>query len=89
MHGELNAILNAARIGVSTKGSTLYLACTDESRHIWGGPPCIRCAVHTIQAGIVSVVALPMKKVTKWADELNRSCELLSEAGVEFEEVIL
>ena len=34
-HGERNAIYNAARIGVSTKGCTMYLSC---------GIPCVDCA---------------------------------------------
>ena len=33
-HGERNAIYNAARIGVSTKGCTMYLSC---------GIPCVDC----------------------------------------------
>ena len=34
-HAERNAIYNAARIGVSTKGCTMYLSC---------GIPCVDCA---------------------------------------------
>src|SRR5579859_3468217 len=30
VHGEMNAVLNATRVGVSVKGCTLYLACTDD-----------------------------------------------------------
>lgn len=37
VHGEMNAILNAVRIGVSTRGCTLYLAATDDTGLIWGG----------------------------------------------------
>ena len=46
-HAERNAIVQAARRGVSVKGSTLY--CTME--------PCLSCAVDIINAGIVKVIA--------------------------------
>lgn len=46
IHGEINAIVNAAFNGVSTKDSTLYLTCT----------PCILCARVIINAGISRVV---------------------------------
>ena len=45
-HGERNAIYNAARIGVSTKGCTMYLSC---------GVPCSDCARGIINAGIVRI----------------------------------
>jgi dCMP deaminase len=31
VHAEVNAILNAARVGIPLKGCTLYLACTDDT----------------------------------------------------------
>ena len=40
-HAERNAIYNAARIGVSTKGCTMYLTC---------GIPCADCARGIIKA---------------------------------------
>ena len=46
VHAEQNAIINAARYGVSTLGSVLY--CTDQ--------PCILCARMLINAGIKRVV---------------------------------
>ena len=42
-HAERNANYNAARIGVSTKGCTMYLTC---------GIPCADCARGIINAGI-------------------------------------
>jgi dCMP deaminase len=39
VHAEMNAILVAASEGVRLRGSTLYLAATDDSGEIWGGPP--------------------------------------------------
>src|ERR1700733_15498817 len=39
VHAEMNAVLNAARFGVSLKGCALYLSATDNSGLVWGGPP--------------------------------------------------
>jgi dCMP deaminase len=46
LHSEMNAIIQAAQHGVSTKGATLY--CTHQ--------PCSVCARMLINAGIVRVV---------------------------------
>jgi deoxycytidylate deaminase len=61
VHAEVNAILNAARVGIPLKGCTLYLAATDDTGAVWGGPPCTRCSLDMIQAGITRVVSLPFK----------------------------
>jgi dCMP deaminase len=88
VHAEVNAILNAARIGVSLKGSTLYLGATDDSGDVWGGPPCTRCTLDIIQAGIVNVVSLPFKGgESTWATDVAAAGELLREAGVQYREV--
>jgi dCMP deaminase len=47
-HAELNAITNAARVGVAVNGATLYCQMT----------PCYTCAKTIINAGIVRVVAI-------------------------------
>ena len=47
-HAERNAIYNAARIGVSTKGCTIYLTCDI---------PCADCARGIINAGIIKIYA--------------------------------
>lgn len=46
VHAELNAILQCAANGVSSRGSTMY--CTDF--------PCVNCAKAMVQAGVVRVV---------------------------------
>ena len=46
LHSEMNAIIQAAQHGVSTKGATLY--CTNQ--------PCSVCSRMVINAGIVRVV---------------------------------
>lgn len=61
IHAELNAILNA---NGAVKGCTLYLN---------GLPPCVRCAVHIIQAGIERVVyTAPTKNLPeRWVAPMN------------------
>lgn len=46
-HAETNAIIQAARFGISTEGATLYCMMT----------PCYACAKNIINAGIVRVVS--------------------------------
>jgi len=88
VHAEMNAILTAGRVGRMTDGCTLYLAATDESGTCWGGPPCVRCAVEVIQAGIKRIVSFEQKKgFSKWHTDLAISRNLLAEAGVELIEV--
>ena len=50
VHAEANAIINAAREGVITKGSTLYMNTTVY--------PCRDCTKLIINAGIIKVVVL-------------------------------
>ena len=74
-HAERNAIYNAARIGVSTKGCTMYLSC---------GIPCSDCARGIINAGIVRIFC-ERQDVTKgkhWVENYERSWEMLEEAGI-------
>lgn len=49
VHAELNPILQAARMGISTVGAILYCYC---------GTPCLNCTKEIIQAGIKRVVCL-------------------------------
>ena len=73
-HGERNAIYNAARIGVSTNGSTLYV-----NRF-----PCADCARAIIQAGIVRIVC-PDKPLNDGAldHSFDVSETMLSEAEID------
>ncbi len=68
-HNEQNAIAQAARMGTSTEGSTLYCMMT----------PCYTCAKLIINAGIARVVA------EKDYHAGSRSKEILKEAGVKYE----
>ena len=46
-HSERNALINAAREGIATKGKVLYMDC---------GTPCTPCLVEIINAGIEEIV---------------------------------
>ena len=74
-HAERNAIYNAARIGVSTLGTTMYMTC-DIS--------CADCARGIISAGITKVV---FRRSTKpwniiWQESSKRSIQMFKESGV-------
>lgn len=74
-HAERNAIYNAARVGVSTKGCTMYLTC---------GIPCADCARGIINAGIRTIYC-EMDGGAKgdiWKEHSIRSIEMFKEAGV-------
>lgn len=66
-HAELNAIANAARVGVSIDGATMYMKMV----------PCYTCAKTMINAGIKRVVSLKDYHATK------RAKEVFKEAGIE------
>lgn len=88
VHAEQNAIFNAARVGISLKGCTLYIVATDSSGLIWGGHPCgSKCTGGIIQAGIVRIVSAPAKGFSKWADDLAFGRMLTQETGIIFDEV--
>ena len=72
-HAEENAIMHAARVGVSLRGCTAYVT--------W--PPCTRCARSLIQAGIVEVVYPADCEVPeRWEKDFNMSSGMMDEAGV-------
>ena len=74
-HAERNAIYNAARIGVSTKGCTMYLSC---------GIPCSDCARGIINAGITRIFCErgDITKGKHWEENYERSWSMLEEAGI-------
>ena len=78
-HAERNAIYNAARIGVSTKGCTMYLSC---------GIPCADCARGIINAGIVRIFCERNGSATnlpKWQESGERSWQMFEEAGIKIQ----
>ena len=76
VHGEMNAILNAARIGSRTKGCKMYLTC---------GVPCSNCGRAIINAGITEVyckVEDTTRNREKWDEESLRTKQMFKESGV-------
>lgn len=69
IHAEMNALL-FARCDVS--GMTLY---------VWPYAPCVRCAVHIIQAGIARVVAPMPLFYSSWAQSQIKGIDCFKEAG--------
>ena len=72
-HAEENAIMHAARIGISLKDCTAYVT--------W--PPCTRCARSLIQAGVIEVVYPGDIEIPdRWIEDFERSSSMMKEAGV-------
>lgn len=78
VHGEHNAILNAARSGIGTLDSVLYTQ----------GIPCNECAKAIIQAGIFKVIChrnWPDMDSPKWQKATEITKIMFAEANVETE----
>ena len=77
-HAERNAITNAARVGVSTLGCTMYIESI----------PCVDCANAIIQAGIDTIIIEEVGAVDKWVsrkewvDSIYTGLLMLTESGV-------
>lgn len=90
VHAEMNSILAAAKLGISLKGSNMYIAATDKSGLIWGGEPCDFCVKHIIQAGISKIISYPRKNIpSRWHKSLDLSKALIEEVGIEYKEIKL
>jgi dCMP deaminase len=73
-HAEENAIMHAARIGMSLKECTAYIT--------W--PPCTRCARSLIQAGITQIVYPEKIEIPeRWASDFDLSLKMFKEAGIQ------
>ena len=76
-HAERNALYNAARIGVSTKDTVMYLTC---------GIPCTDCAKGIISSGVKAIYCKKedtTKNREHWDEHARRSVQMFEEAGVE------
>jgi len=72
-HAEENAIMHAARIGISLKDCTAYVT--------W--PPCTRCARSLIQAGISTIIYPENTEIPeRWMTDFNLSLNMLKEANI-------
>ena len=76
-HAEENAIMHAARIGVSLKGNSAYVT--------W--PPCSRCTRSLIQAGVNEVVYPKYLDIPdRWKDDFDIAMGMMKEAGIKVRE---
>lgn len=66
-HAERNAIVNAARMGISTKDSTIYCYCN---------VPCAPCLIEIINAGIKRIVCREKKFYDKMSEYLIKKGRL-------------
>jgi len=72
-HAEENAIMHAARIGISLKDCNAYVT--------W--PPCTRCARSLIQAGISTIIYPENTEIPeRWMNDFNLSLNMLKEANI-------
>ena len=77
IHGEVNAVINAARSGLSTIGTTMYLYSSTHHE----GEPCIYCRRVMVNAGVKDCYFMDSDgKVTytdaqKWVKEDNEWME--------------
>ena len=72
-HAEENAIMHAARIGISLKDCTAYVT--------W--PPCTRCARSLVQAGVSTIIYPKNIEIPdRWMDDFYLSLNLLKEAKI-------
>lgn len=72
-HAETNAIVNAARIGVSTNNCVMYMTCDI---------PCVDCTRAIINAGIKIIYCEKGEgaKGILWKEHRNRSIQMFKEA---------
>ena len=66
-HAERNALINAARKGIATKGTTLYMTC---------GVPCTPCLVEIINAGVKEIVVTSLRVYDETATYLLNQSNL-------------
>lgn len=83
IHAEVNALLNAARVGGKTKNASLYVTLA----------PCPNCALNVIAAGVVAVIT-PLANIharlterPELRDGYLLMRQLFDEAGVAYVEV--
>jgi dCMP deaminase len=74
-HAELNAIVNAARVGTPLDGSSIVVT------HF----PCMGCAKAIVQAGIKTVITNEpdLQFWHRWREDIIRTKQLFQECGVE------
>lgn len=77
VHGEMNCIYNATRMGRSLKESTFF---------VYGLPVCSECAKGIIQVGVKNVfMCYPEEIDEKWKNSFEETKEFFDEAGIKYE----
>jgi len=66
-HAERNALINAARAGIKTRGRKVYMDC---------GIPCTPCLVELINAGIEEIIVTKFEFYDQSAAYLLEQCEM-------------
>lgn len=66
-HAERNALINSAREGIRTKGTTLYMTC---------GIPCANCLVEIINAGVSEIVVTSLDLYDEGSEYLLKNSDL-------------
>jgi len=77
IHSEPAAIFKAAKKGVRTQGTTMYMPWI----------PCTPCAVAIIDAGIAKLIghkSMIMKTPKHWWETCDHAIDVLKKGGVEF-----
>lgn len=73
LHAEKNAIIYAAKYGISPQGCTAYV-----TYH-----PCATCASMLIEAGIAKIICpSPFSASDKWISDFKLSSDILHEAKI-------
>lgn len=66
-HAERNVLINAARMGITTKGANLYMNC---------GIPCTPCLVEIINSGIEEIIVTKIEYYDRSAEYLLKNSNL-------------
>ena len=66
-HAERNALINAARAGIQTKGCKLYMDC---------GVPCTPCLVEIVNAGIEEIIVIKISYYDRSAEYVLKNSNL-------------
>lgn len=81
VHAEMNCIYNATYNGVTLDGSTMY---------IWGLPMCSECSKGIIQVGVKEVFWATNGQIPdNWSESLELTKSMLSEAGVQINQIVI
>lgn len=76
VHAEANAIVNAAKNGISINGSKIFLTC---------GIPCSECTKLIINSGIKEIICKNVDNDVKgdiWAKSKEKSIEMIKECNI-------